>query len=204
MPFLLNKHLLPNLFTWSWSIRRGPVEPSFAMANNCGSRCPTENGFFTNDLSIGGSAVFLALYAFLTPATFYLGYRFRTPGFSAMLATGLSFEVLGFLGRILPHEARGHEGYFALMLLGSVLGPAFISGAMSIVLPHTLAIYGEGRAPCQSILTVFFLCALFIVSLILDIVGSVFVAYGHGSMSVRIQFIPFIHQQGHSLTRGEA
>jgi hypothetical protein len=159
------------------------------MASNCGSTCPTENGFFTNNLSIGGSAVFLALYVFLTPVTFHLGYRFRTPGFSALLATGLSFEVLGLLGRILLHDARDHQGYFALTLLGSILGPTFMCSAMSIVLPHTLALFGERHAPCQSILTAFFLGALLIVSLVLDIVGIVFVAYGYGGVSVCIKLI---------------
>ncbi|UKZ73319.1 hypothetical protein TrVFT333_000964 [Trichoderma virens FT-333] len=153
------------------------------MANNCGSTCPTENGFFTNDLNLGGSAVLLAAFAFLTPATFYLGYRFRTPGFSALMATGLSCEVFGFLGRILLHEARDHQGYFALTLLGNILGPTFMSGAMSSVLPHLLAIHGQGHARCQSILTTSFLCGLFVVSLILDIIGTVFVAYGYGGVS---------------------
>ncbi|RFU75474.1 rta [Trichoderma arundinaceum] len=152
------------------------------MASNCGSTCPAENGFFT-DVNIGGSAVFLAVYAFLIPVTFYMGYRFRTPGFCAILAAGLSFEVLSFLGRVLLHEARDNQSYFALTLLGSVLGPTFISGAMSTVLPHILAIYGEGHATCQSSLTTFFFFTLFAVGLILDIVGVIFVTYGGESMS---------------------
>ncbi|KAL7944681.1 hypothetical protein V8C42DRAFT_353532 [Trichoderma barbatum] len=151
------------------------------MASNCGSTCPTDNGFFANDLNLGGSVVLLVAFAFLTPVTFYLGYRFRTPGFSAIMATGLSFEVFGFLGRILLHESRDHQGYFALTLLGSVLGPAFMSGAMSMVLPHLLAIHGQGHARCQSMLATSFLYALFTASLVLDIVGIVFVAYGYGS-----------------------
>jgi hypothetical protein len=154
------------------------------MAANCGSTCPTENGFFANDLSIGGSAVFLALYAFLTPVTFYQGYRFRTPGFAALLATGLSFEVLGFLGRILLQNDRDHQGYFALALLGSILGATFICGAMSIVLPHILALFGDWHAPCQSLFTAFLLSALLIVSLTLNIIGILFVAYGYGGVSV--------------------
>lgn len=153
------------------------------MAANCGSTCPTENGFFTNDLSIGGSAVFLALYAFLTPVTVYQGYRFRTPGFSALLATGLSFEVLGFLGRILLQKGRDHQGYFALALLGSILGATFICSAMSIVLPHILALFGDRHAPCQSLFTAFLLSALLMVSLILSIIGIVFVAYGYDGVS---------------------
>ncbi|UKZ62411.1 uncharacterized protein TrAtP1_003661 [Trichoderma atroviride] len=153
------------------------------MAANCGSTCPTENGFFTNDLSIGGSAVFLALYAFLTPVTFYQGYRFRTPGFSALLATGLSFEVLGFLGRILLQKGRDHQGYFALALLGSILGATFICSAMSIILPHILALFGDRHAPCQSLFTAFLLSALLMVSLILNIIGIVFVAYGYEGVS---------------------
>ncbi|KAL7784368.1 hypothetical protein V8C37DRAFT_357832 [Trichoderma ceciliae] len=153
------------------------------MANNRGLTRPTESGSLTNDLNIRGSAVFLAAYGFLIPVNFYLGYRFRTPGFSAVLATGLSFEVLGFLGRILLHESRNHQGYFALTLLGSILGPTFISGAMSIVLLHVLAIYGGGRASCQLTLVASFSWALLIVSLVLDTIGTVFVAYGYGNLS---------------------
>ncbi|KAK4065161.1 uncharacterized protein Triagg1_8600 [Trichoderma aggressivum f. europaeum] len=153
------------------------------MASTCGSTCPTENGFFANDLNLGGSAILLAVFAFLTPVTYYLGYRFRTPGFSALMATGLSFEVFGFLGRVLLHESRDRQGYFALTLLGSTLGPVFMSGAMTSILPHLLVIYGQGHDRCQSILTTSFLFGLFIVSLILDIVGTVFVAYGYGGVS---------------------
>ncbi|KAL7918703.1 hypothetical protein ACQKWADRAFT_232008 [Trichoderma austrokoningii] len=153
------------------------------MANNCGSRCPSENGLSTNDPCIGGSAVFLALYAFLTPVSFYQGYRFRTPGFSALLATGLCFEVLGFLGRMLLQGGRGHQGYFALALLGSVLGAAFMCSAMSIVLPHILAVFGDRHTACQSPFIALFPGALLIVSLVLNIIGIVFAAYGYGGVS---------------------
>ncbi|KAL7958134.1 hypothetical protein V8C34DRAFT_305186 [Trichoderma compactum] len=152
------------------------------MASTCGSTCPTGNGFLAN-VNLGGSAVLLAVFALLTPATVYLGYRFRTPGFSTLMATGLSFEMFGLLGRLLLHESRDHQGYFALTLLGSILGPVFMTGAMTIILPHLLVIYGQVHARCQSVLTTSFLFGLFIVSLILDIVGTVFVAYGYGGVS---------------------
>lgn len=157
------------------------------MANNCGSRCPTENGFFINDVFIGGSAVFLALYTFLIPVTVYQGYRFRTPGFSVLLATGLCFEVLGFLGRMLLQKGRDHQGYFALALSGNVLGPTFITSAMSVILLHMLALFGDRYTSCQSPFTAFLTSALLIVSLILDIIGIVFVTYEYGGVIVCYQ-----------------
>lgn len=128
--------------------------------------------------------VLLTAFALLVPITFILGYRFRTPGFAAILATGLLLEVLGFAGRVLLHSARNDQGYFTLMLLGTVLGPSFMSSAIYLIIPHLLAVYGEGFSPCRPMLATFFLNGLVAIGLVIQVVGVVFVAYGIGGTSV--------------------
>ncbi|RTE74767.1 hypothetical protein BHE90_010776 [Fusarium euwallaceae] len=147
------------------------------MAGDCGSTCPAFGGFYSYNPSVGGNAVLLVAFILLALAAPYLGFRSRTYLFSAVLTTGLFFEVLGFIGRILLHSNRDHQGYFFLFLFGTVLGPSFLSLAIFIVLPHILTIYGEPICPFRPLLAGFVFWGLSAVSMLLELIGIIFTAY---------------------------
>ncbi|KAF7545417.1 hypothetical protein G7046_g9571 [Stylonectria norvegica] len=147
------------------------------MAGPCGSTCPVDGGFYTYDPSLGGNGVLLAVFALLVPVVLYMGYRFRTPLFSATLTTGILFEVLGFIGRVLQHGSLDNEAYFFLSLLGTVLGPTFIATAVFLILPHVLSIYGVRYSPVPPLAAGLVLYSVLAAALILELVGVIFAAY---------------------------
>ncbi|KND88894.1 hypothetical protein TOPH_06424 [Tolypocladium ophioglossoides CBS 100239] len=148
------------------------------MADDCGSTCPVAGGFYSYSPNVGGNVVLMAAFALLLPFVLYLGYRFRVTLFTAILATGLLLDVLGFAGRVLLHRVRDSQAYFTLSLLGTAMGPTFTTAAVILVLPHVLTIYGEALSPCRPILAESFSCGLTLVALVVQLVGIVLVAYG--------------------------
>ncbi|KAI8672414.1 hypothetical protein LRP88_03078 [Fusarium phalaenopsidis] len=147
------------------------------MAGDCGSTCPAFGGFYAYNPSVGGNAVLLVAFLFLALAAPYLGFRSRTYLFSAVLTTGLFFEVLGFIGRLLLHSNRDHQGHFFLFLFGTVLGPSFLSLAIFIILPHILGIYGEPICPFKPLLAGLVFWGLSAGSMLLQLIGIIFTAY---------------------------
>ncbi|UNI15679.1 hypothetical protein JDV02_002190 [Purpureocillium takamizusanense] len=148
------------------------------MAGECGISCPVDGGYLSYSPSIAGNAILLALFCLLVPITLYMGYLFRTPYFSAVLATGLAFDVVGFAGRVLLHGDRASQTYFTLSLLGTVLGPTLMTAAVFIILPHVLVVYGTHLSPCSPAIAEAGLCGLTCVALVIELVGVLFVAYG--------------------------
>ncbi|KAK7423099.1 hypothetical protein QQX98_001175 [Neonectria punicea] len=153
------------------------------MAGDCGSTCPAAGGFYSYDPNVGGNAVLLAAFAILTIVVPYLGYRSWTPLFSITLTMGLLAEVVGFVGRVLLHSTSDSRTYFFLFLLGTVLGPTFISASIFIILPHVLGIYGEPVSPFKPLVAGLAFCSLIAVALAVELVGIIFVAYESASIS---------------------
>lgn len=154
------------------------------MAGDCGSTCPAFGGFYAYNPSVGGNAVLLVAFCLLALAAPYLGFRSRTYLFSAVLTTGLFLEVLGFIGRLLLHSERDHQGHFFLFLFGTVLGPSFISLAIFIILPHILGIYGEPICPFKPLLAGFVFWGLSAGSMLLQLIGIIFTAYESSGVTV--------------------
>ncbi|KAG6010970.1 hypothetical protein E4U54_008316 [Claviceps lovelessii] len=69
------------------------------------------------------------------------------------------------------------RGYFTLSLLGTILGPAFVSIALFVWFPHVLNVYGERPSLVQPILAELILCILMAAAVGIDVIGVVFVSY---------------------------
>lgn len=154
------------------------------MAGDCGTACPVEAGFYSYDPSIGGNAVLLAAYGLLIPAVLYPGFRFSTLTFSIILVIGLILDVIGFVGRLLLHGAPDRQDFFIVSLLGTVLGPTFITGAMVLTLPHTLSLCGERVSPLRRLLAAVSLFISTAGAAVLQLVGVVYVSYNFGDVGV--------------------
>ncbi|TDZ14335.1 Sphingoid long-chain base transporter RSB1 [Colletotrichum orbiculare MAFF 240422] len=153
------------------------------MTGDCTRQtCPFAGGFTNYSPSAVGSGVFLAAFALLVPLTLYQGYRFKTPLFASTLATGILLEVLGFAGRLRLRDNVASEASFALLLLGTVLGPTLMAAALCQVLPHIVALYGLGigftRPRVAGLVLVFAL--LLVVAL--EIAGVVAAVFGLGGV----------------------
>ncbi|KAI1390041.1 RTA1-domain-containing protein [Hypoxylon trugodes] len=99
--------------------------------------------FLTYEPSLAGGAVFLVLFAILIPVVLALGIKCKSSVFATAIATGLALEVLGYIGRVLLHNNPNEKSFFILFLVGTILGPTFICGAIFLVMPKIVAVYGE-------------------------------------------------------------
>ena len=137
-------------------------------------------GFYDYVPSLGGNVLLLVLFTSLVPAIALLGYRHKTPLFSVVLGLGLLLNAAGFVGRILLRAAADDQGYLLLFMLGSVLGPSATVGAVFLVLPHVLAVYGERFCPCKPLTMSLVLYAVLGSAVAAEVVGAAVLAYALG------------------------
>ncbi|KAL2759076.1 hypothetical protein ACRALDRAFT_1080642 [Sodiomyces alcalophilus JCM 7366] len=148
------------------------------MAGDCApEHCPVSGGFFAYRPSQPGNAVLLGMFALLVPITVVFGHRFKTPLFASVLTTGLVLEVLGFVGRILLFRNVADKSYFALSLLGTVLGPTFIAVSLFLVLPHAVSLYGPRATSIRPKYIGLGFACLALIAGILEIIGAVLAAF---------------------------
>lgn len=160
------------------------------MPGDCGSTCPVEGGFYAYNPNIAGNSLLLAAHGILIPAVLYLGIRFRTPVFSAILATGLLLDVVGFVGRLLLSGAPESQAFFVLSLLGTILGPACVSGAIFSTLPHILGVYGDCMSPIRPFLAGLVFYSVVSLAGVIQLIGVVFLAYDLSAMGVSHRLLP--------------
>ncbi|KAI5923183.1 RTA1 like protein-domain-containing protein [Camillea tinctor] len=138
--------------------------------------CNTSNCsrvFLTYEPSLAGNAVLLGLFVVLIPITLVLGSRYRSSVFATAVATGLALEVMGYIGRVLLHGSPNSRGDFIIFLLGTILGPTCICGAIFLVMPRIVAVYGEEFRSWRPAWYLFLFYALTIISLVLELVGAI-------------------------------
>jgi hypothetical protein len=148
------------------------------MAGDCGLICPVDGGFHSYTPNVAGNALFVAAFGLLVPLIVFRGLRYRTLSFATALMVGALLEVVGFVGRILLRRARGDELYFTLALVGTVVGPACMSGAVFLVLPHVLRIHGDRFSPLRPKLVGIVLYSLLLGAVVAQLVGIVYMTYG--------------------------
>lgn len=129
--------------------------------------------FFYQPPTLTGNAVLLALFATLIPVALALGAKYRSLGFATAIATGLALEVVGYVGRLLLHSKPDSRVGFVLFLIGTTLGSTCVSGAMSLIVPRIVAVYGKEYHSWRPVWYLTLFSILTVVSLILELAGSV-------------------------------
>lgn len=130
--------------------------------------------FLTHSPTLPGNVTILTLFAILIPIALALGIKYRSLAFATTIATGLALEVVGYIGRILLHtNPNTNNVNFAVFLVGTTLGPTCICGAMFLVMPRIIAVYGVEYQTWRSAWYLFFFSALTTGAFILELAGSV-------------------------------
>lgn len=158
--------------------------------------CPVAGGFLSSPPSLEGSAVMLAASAVLVPVQVVLGVRYRTPLYAVTFVLGLLCEVMGYVGRIMLRTDQASRQYFAVSLVGLIMGPTFISGAIYLVLPHVLVLYGRELSLVSRPLYLGFLFLAFnVFTLAFQAVGCSFAANGASKGEVCALPLPCLAEQ---------
>lgn len=149
--------------------------------------CPVDNGFLSNPPSLVGTVVLLVLFAALVPVNLWIGARCRTTTYSVTLVIGLVLEVMGYTGRLLLRFDLASKTYFLLFVLGTIMGPTFITAAIYTTLPHILTLYGSDVSSLQKPVWLSYFFLLFdLFALAFSALGSAFTAEGYDKLQVSL------------------
>lgn len=151
--------------------------------------CPVDGGYFSYEPSQVGNGILLGCFVVLIPLTTFFGIRYRIATYSALLMTGLVLEVLCYIGRLLIHGNPRQTSYFVIFLLGSSLGPTFITMAIFYVLPRVMTIYDHDLVEVRPKYFNYLFFAISLLTLTLQVVGSIFAATGDSALEVGSMFI---------------
>jgi len=134
---------------------------------------------------MAGNTLMMAAFAVLVPIALWVGIAFRTPLYASSFILGLLFEVMGYAGRVVLRTDLASKSYFVLFLVGTIMGPTFITGAIYVVLPHILTLYGSDVSVVSRpiYLAVVFL-AFDVFTLAFQAVGAAFASQGSTSEEV--------------------
>ena len=109
--------------------------------------------------SLGGNAVYLAIFALGLALNTGLVIRYRTWGYFVAIVGGTSLEIVGYIGRIMLWQDDFNNNNFIIYLVGLTIGPAFFSAAIYLCLARIIAIYGHGLSWfTPKSITCFFVC----------------------------------------------
>lgn len=127
----------------------------------------------------------LAAFATLVPINLWVGARSRTTVYSMSMSVGLLLEVMGYSGRLLLRNNLATKSYFVLSLLGTAVGPTFITAAIYTILPHVLALYGSDlSSTLEPVWLSYFFFAFDGFTIAFQAVGCVFAAEGYNKVEV--------------------
>ncbi|KAI1284102.1 RTA1 like protein-domain-containing protein [Xylaria sp. FL0933] len=129
--------------------------------------------FLLQPPTLTGNAIFLALFAILIPIALVLGAKYKSLGFATAIATGLSLEVVGYIGRLLLHSRHNDRTDFVIFLVGTILGPTCICSGVFWTVPRIVAIYGEEYRSWRPFWYLPFFSVSTIGSLALELAGSI-------------------------------
>ncbi|KAH6652669.1 RTA1 like protein-domain-containing protein [Truncatella angustata] len=113
-----------------------------ASSGDC-DRNSCSYGFLQYEPSLAGNVVLLAFFAILIPIALFLGFRYQSLIFAVTITTGLSLEIIGYVGRLLARSNKNNKADFILFQLGTLLAPIFISLAVFRLMPPIVAAYGD-------------------------------------------------------------
>lgn len=148
---------------------------SIATGDCAADLCPVPTGFLWAQPSIVGNTVLLVAFGLLILANIFIAVRYRTTVYSTAIILGLGFEIMGYVGRVLLRDDLNSRSWFVLFVIGTVMGPTFISAGIFTVLPHVFVMYGKDVSLVSNPLYVgFFFLALDVFTIAFQAVGAAF------------------------------
>lgn len=138
------------------------------------STCDLSLAQLNYKISIGGNALFAALFGIMLVVQMFLGSRYKTWGYSTAMILGLFGEIIGYIGRILlsksPFDPTGND--FLIYLVPLTIAPALLSAAIFLCLARIIIVYGEQISRLAPRFYTLLFCSFDIISLLLQAIGG--------------------------------
>ncbi|KIW82567.1 hypothetical protein Z517_05594 [Fonsecaea pedrosoi CBS 271.37] len=105
-------------------------------------RCPVEHSIYGYFPSIGANALFVALFAMCGALQLLCGIRYKTWTYLIAMLLACVDQALGYVGRVILHNNPFDRVGFQIQICCLILGPAFNSAAIYLVLKHITLAFG--------------------------------------------------------------
>ncbi|OAP54313.1 hypothetical protein AYL99_11414 [Fonsecaea erecta] len=105
-------------------------------------RCPVENSIYGYYPSIGANAFFVAFFAMCGAFQLLFGIRYKTWTYLIAMLLACVDQSLGYVGRVILHHNPFDSIGFEIQICCLILGPAFNSAAIYLVLKHITLVFG--------------------------------------------------------------
>jgi hypothetical protein len=122
--------------------------------------------------SLGGNALYAALFGIFMVGQAYLGIRHRTWGFMIATISGLLLEIIGYIGRIMMHNNPFNKNSFLLYLVCLTIAPVCLSAAVYLCLARIVVAYGEDASRFRPATYTLLFCCCDFFSLLLQAIGG--------------------------------
>ncbi|EXJ81690.1 hypothetical protein A1O1_07755 [Capronia coronata CBS 617.96] len=135
-------------------------------------QCPVEHSIYGYYPSIGANAFFVALFAMCAVLQLYAGIRYKTWTYLVAMFLGSVDQALGYIGRVILYNNPFNSIGFQIQICCLILGPAFNSAAIYLVLKHVTLCFGPeySRIPPRWYTYIFITGDL--VSLVIQAIGG--------------------------------
>jgi hypothetical protein len=124
--------------------------------------------------SLGGNALYAAIFGVYLILNIYLGFRHKTWGYMAAMFFGLVGEIIGYIARILlyqnPFDPSGNN--FLIYIVCLTISPAFLSAAIYLCLGRIVVVFGEQISRLRPRTYTLIFCGCDFFSLVLQAAGG--------------------------------
>ncbi|KAI1616118.1 RTA1 like protein-domain-containing protein [Exophiala viscosa] len=109
---------------------------------NVSSQCPVENTIYGYYPSVGANCFFVAFFFMAAVMQLYGGIRYKTWTYLIAMFLACIDQGLGYIGRVMLHQNPYSQVGFQIQICCLILGPAFNSAAIYLVLKHITLCFG--------------------------------------------------------------
>ncbi|KIW18605.1 hypothetical protein PV08_02894 [Exophiala spinifera] len=143
---------------------------------NVTPQCPVELSIYGYYPNIGANAFFVGYFFMAGALQLYAGIRYKTWTYLLAMFLGCVDQGLGYIGRVMLHSNPYDSVGFQIQICCLILGPAFNSAAIYLVLKHITLCFGPeySRIPPKWYTRIFITGDL--ASLIIQAVGGAMAA----------------------------
>ncbi|KAK5465199.1 hypothetical protein LTS15_001762 [Exophiala xenobiotica] len=144
----------------------------FRFCTDVTPQCPVEHTIYGYYPSIGANAFFTIFFLMAAVLQLYAGIRYKTWTYLLAMFVGSLDQGIGYIGRLMLHANPFSTVGFQIQICCLILGPAFNSAAIYLVLKHITLCFGPEYSRIRPTLYTWIFITGDLVSLVIQAIGG--------------------------------
>ncbi|KAK5194707.1 hypothetical protein LTR72_006020 [Exophiala xenobiotica] len=144
----------------------------FRFCTDVTPQCPVEHTIYGYYPSIGANAFFTIFFLMAAVLQLYAGIRYKTWTYLLAMFVGSLDQGIGYIGRLTLHANPFSTVGFQIQICCLILGPAFNSAAIYLVLKHITLCFGPEYSHIRPTLYTWIFITGDLVSLVIQAIGG--------------------------------